>query len=164
MMVLQNILNMGYLWNKVRTDGGAYTVQSSFSGNGMVTLMSASDPNLKETLDAFAGSVDYLKNFTATDEEMSNYIIGAIRSYVNLKSTGAIMEGPMCDSMYLTGSTEEDLLKAEKEALSTTVEDIRAYADMMDKIIKQNIYFVEGSKDKIKQNKKLFNKIKTVKY
>jgi Zn-dependent M16 (insulinase) family peptidase len=164
MLVLQNILDMGYLWNKVRTDGGAYGVSSGFSYDGTMTLSSMRDPNLQETLDAFAGTVDYLKNFTATDEEMADYIIGAVKGYVNLKSSGAIMEGALCDSMYLTGLTENDLIKEEKEALTTKAADIRAYAAMMDKIIKQNIYFVEGSKDKIKKHKGLFNKVETVKY
>lgn len=159
MMVLQNVLDMGYLWNKVRTTGGAYGVQSSFSPNGRVVFISSSDPNLKETLDAFRGTVDYLKNFTATDEEMSNYIIGAIKSYVNLKATGAIMEGSICDSLYLTNTSVSELLEYEKEALSTTPEDIRNFGDMLDKVLKQNIYFVEGSKDKIEQNKELFNQI-----
>ncbi|MDF2671932.1 MAG: peptidase [Clostridiales bacterium] len=159
MMVLQNVLNMGYLWNKVRTTGGAYGVQSSFSSDGRVMLASMSDPNLKETLEAFKGAVDYLKNFKATDDEMANYIIGAVKDYVNLKTTGPLMEGALCDSMYLTNSSSNELLEFEKEALSTTPEDIRNYGDMLDKILKQNIYFVEGSKEKIEQNKQLFNEI-----
>lgn len=164
MLVLQNILNTGYLWDKIRTSGGAYTVGSSFSMDGTVMFYSQSDPNLKETLKAFAGTADYLRSFTATDDEMSYYIIGAVKDFVNLKSSGAISEGALCDSMYLTGMTVDDLLKVEKEALSTTAQDIRGYADMIDKIIKQNIYFVEGSKDKIDQDKDLFKKVITVKY
>jgi hypothetical protein len=69
------------------------------------------------------------------------------------------MEGALCDSMYLTNSSSNELLEFEKEALSTTPEDIRNYGDMLDKILKQNIYFVEGSKEKIEQNKQLFNEI-----
>lgn len=159
MMVLQNVLDMGYLWNKVRTTGGAYGVQSAFSSDGRVILASMRDPNLKETLEAFKGTVDYLKNFKATDSEMNNYIIGAVRQYVNLKSNGPIMESSLCDSMYLTNSSVNDLLEYEKQALSTTPEDIRGYGDMLDKILKQNMYFVEGSKEAIEQNKSLFNEV-----
>jgi Zn-dependent M16 (insulinase) family peptidase len=159
MMVLQNVLNNGYLWNKVRTTGGAYGVQSSFSTDGRVMLASMRDPNLKETLEAFKGSVDYLKNFKATDSEMENYIIGAVKEYVNLKNSGPLIESSLCDSMYLTNSSPEDLLQVEKQALSTTEQDIRNYANMLDEIIKQNIYFVEGSRDKIEQNSQLFNQI-----
>ncbi len=159
MMVLENVVNMGYLWNKVRTTGGAYGVQSSFSSDGRVILASMRDPNLKETLEAFKGTVEYLKNFKATDSEMSNYIIGAIKGFVNLKNNGPLMEGAICDSMYLTNSSSKDLVEAENQALSTTPEDIRKYGDMLDKILKQNIYFVEGSKEKIDENKQLFNEV-----
>lgn len=159
MMVLQNILDTGYLWNKVRTAGGAYGVQSSISPNGEVFLISMRDPNLSETLESFNGAVNYLKNFKATDDEMENYIIGAIKSFVNMKNGGAVMEGSICDSMYLKGLSYDDLIKYENEALSTSEEDIRSYGDMLDKIIKQNTYFVEGSKEKIEQNKKTFNNI-----
>lgn len=159
MMVLQNVLDTGYLWNKVRTTGGAYGVQSSFSSDGRVMLVSMRDPNLKETLEAFKGTTDYLKNFKATDSEMADYIIGAVKEYVNLKSNGPLMEGSLCDSLYLTNSSVNDLLQYEKDALSTTPEDIRNYGNMLDKIIKQNTYFVEGSKDKIEENKQLFNQI-----
>lgn len=159
MMVLQNVLNTGYLWNKVRTTGGAYGAQSLFSSNGTVLFESMRDPNLKETLEAFKGTVDYLKNFSATDQEMSDYIIGAVKSYVNLNTTGPLMEGIICDSLYLTNSSVDDLLQFEKDALSTTPEDIRNYGDMLNKILEQNAYFVEGSKEKIDQNKQLFNQV-----
>ncbi|EFG88523.1 hypothetical protein CLCAR_1744 [Clostridium carboxidivorans P7] len=90
---------------------------------------------------------------------MNNYIIGAVRQYVNLKSNGPLMESSLCDSMYLTNSSVNDLLEYEKQALSTTPEDIRNYGDMLDKILKQNMYFVEGSKEAIEQNKALFNEV-----
>jgi len=159
MMVLQNVLNMGYLWNKVRTDGGAYGVQSAFSPNGSVMFISMRDPNLKETLESFKGTADYLKNFNATNQEMADYIIGAVKDYVNLNTTGPFMEGLICDSLYLTNSSVDDLLQFEKDALSTTPDDIRNYGEMLNKVLDQNTYFVEGSKDKIEENKQLFNKV-----
>lgn len=159
MMVLENIINMGYLWGKVRTDGGAYGTASSFSPNGMVVFQSISDPNIKETLQAFKGISEYLKNFNAESSEMNDYIIGTIRSFVNLKTSGPLVESSLCDTLYFTNSSSNDLLKYQKEALSTTPEDIRNYGIVLDKILKQNIYFVEGSRDKIRQNKALFKYI-----
>lgn len=159
MMVLQNILNTEYLWNEIRTAGGAYGVQFSISSDGKVILASIRDPNLKETLDTFKGAVNYLKNFNATDTEMTKYIIGAVKDFVNLKTNGPLIESALCDAMYLTQFSPQDLLQYEKEALSTTAEDIRNYGNMLNKILNENIYFIEGSCDKIQENKKLFNEI-----
>lgn len=159
MMVLQNILNTEYLWNKIRTAGGAYGAQFSVSPDGKVILASIRDPNLKETLDSFKDAINYLKNFNATDIEMTNYIIGAVRNFVNLKTSGPLIESTICDSMYLTQFSCDDLIRCEKEALSTTPKDIRNYGNMLNKILNENIYFVEGSSDKLQKNKELFNEI-----
>ena len=159
MMVLQNILNTEYLWNELRTSGGAYGGQISISSDGKVILASIRDPNIKETFETFKNTVDYLKNFQASEDEMTKYIIGAIKEFVNLKISGPLVESALCDSIYLTGFSPNDLLKYEKEALSTTPEDIRDYGNMLDKVLNQNIYFLEGSSDKIQQNKELFNEI-----
>ena len=162
MLVLQKILSMEYLWKKVRTAGGAYGVSATFSTDGTVTFMSASDQNLRETLDAFDGSVDFLKNFQATPEEMENYIIGTIGDFLKLKSLGPLYEGIIGESMVLTGQTAESLVKIQDEALSTTAQDIRDYAVLLEKVLKQNTYFIEGSDEKINQNKDLFNKIEVL--
>jgi len=159
MMVLQNILNTEYLWNELRTTGGAYGGQISISSDGEVILASIRDPNLKETLQTFKNTANYLKNFEASDDEMTKYIIGAIKEFVNLKISGPLVESALCDSIYLTGFSSNDLLKYEKEALSTTPEDIRDYGNMLDKVLNQDIYFLEGSSDKIQENKELFNEI-----
>jgi Zn-dependent M16 (insulinase) family peptidase len=162
MMVLERILTMDYLWNKVRATGGAYSVNASFGQDGSAILMSASDPNLTETLDAFKGVVDFLKNFDANPDEMENYIIGTIGEFMKLKSMGPLYEGAIGESLYLTGMPSDDLLKMEKEALSTTAQDIRDYGTMLEKIIKQNAYFIEGSQEKIDANKDIFDKIETL--
>lgn len=162
MLVLQRLLTMDYLWNKVRATGGAYSVNAAFGQDGTALFMSASDPNIVESLDAFNGVVEYLKNFNATKEEMDNYIIGTIGDFLKLKSMGPLYEGSIGESLYLSGSSPEDLLKMQNEALSTTAQDIRDYAVMIEKILKQDAYFVEGSDTKIDENKNIFNKIEVI--
>ncbi|WP_416176490.1 insulinase family protein [Clostridium sp.] len=159
MLVLENVLNMGYLWNTIRTNGGAYGAACSFLPDGLVVMKSMRDPNIKETLQTFQGTADYLKNFKATDAEMNNYIIGAIKNFVNLNTAGELAKSSICDLLYLTNTSVDDLIKHEKEALSTTAKDIRNYGNMMDEILKQNVYFVEGSEMKIQENKGLFRSI-----
>jgi len=158
MMVLQKILNMDYLWNKVRVSGGAYNVGVSISNDGTIIFQSSSDPNLKETLDIFRGSVDYLRNFDATEAEMENYIIGVLGELQQLSTMGPLYEGDIAFNMYLSGMSEEDLLLLESEVLSTTAEDIRNMADMVEKALENSIYYVEGSKDKIAENSNLFTR------
>ena len=76
--VLNKILSSDWLYNQVRVIGGAYGGFSSFSSTGRVYFGSYRDPNLKETLETFNGTPDYLDKFEADETDMDRYIIGTI--------------------------------------------------------------------------------------
>ncbi|WP_420806603.1 hypothetical protein [Clostridium autoethanogenum] len=66
------------------------------------------------------------------------------------------------DDMYIMGITQEDVQKYRDEILSTTADDIRNYAPMMDGIMKQNNLCVSGNENIINSNKALFQSIKNL--
>jgi Zn-dependent M16 (insulinase) family peptidase len=156
MMVLENILNSDYLWQKLRIKGGAYGGAMSFTSEELL-FYSYRDPNLKETLNTFDEAVNYLKNFKADDSEMANYIIGTIGNMDSL--TSPQYKGAIGDNMYFKGITQEDVQKQRDEVLATTSEDIRNYAALIENVIKQNFYCVVGGETKVNENKKLFDRI-----
>lgn len=160
MKVLQRILNSGYIWQQVRVRGGAYGGSISLADDGSIIFMSYRDPNLKQTLIAYDNVVEYLKNFDASDEEMTNYIIGTIGSMdLNLNPKA---KGILSTMRFLRGVTKEDLDKEREEILSTSAQDIREYAVMIEKVLKQNIYTAAGDENIIKQNSDIFNEIRDV--
>ncbi|MBU3158400.1 insulinase family protein [Clostridium frigoris] len=156
MKVLEKILNSDYLWKELRVKGGAYGGSMSFTKDE-VLFYSYRDPNLKETLDTFDGVVKFLKNFSADDKEMTNYIIGTIGSMDYLK--GPYVKGILGDNMYFSGTTQKDIQKIRDEVLETSASDIRELAGLLDAVIKQNLHCVVGSETKINNNKNLFDKI-----
>lgn len=156
MMVAENILNSDYLWKELRVKGGAYGGAMRFT-NHEVLFYSYRDPNLKETLNTYNGAVKFLKNFKANDKEMTNYIIGTIGSMDNL--TSPYYRGSIGDNMYFTRTTQDDIQKLRNEVLSTTAEDIRKFADVLDDVMKQNLHCVVGSETKVNENKVLFDRI-----
>ncbi|MCB2293833.1 insulinase family protein [Clostridium algoriphilum] len=156
MKVIENILNSDYLWPELRIKGGAYGGAMSFTRDEVI-FYSYRDPNLKETLNTFNQVVNYLRNFKASEKEMANYIIGTIGSMDNLTSPYAI--GVLGDSMYFSGTTQDDIQKLRNEVLSTTADDIKNAANLLEDVIKQNLHCVVGSETKINENKILFNKI-----
>ncbi|MCX7747677.1 MAG: insulinase family protein [Clostridia bacterium] len=160
MKVLANIINSSYLWQEVRLKGGAYGAGAAFSSNGIGAMYSYYDPNLKETMNVFNKTPEFLKNFKATKEEMTNYIIGTIGKE-DLNGTPDI-KGLLADYQYFSGSPQEFLQKERQEILSTTAQDINSYAEMLQKLMDENIYCVVGSETKINENKDLFKEIKTV--
>lgn len=156
MKVIENILNSDYLWQELRVKGGAYGGAMTFTKND-VLFYSYRDPNLKETLNTFNGAVEFLRNFKADEKEMTNYIIGTIGSMDSL--IGPSSKGLIGDNMYFSGTTQEDIQKLREEVLSTTADDIRNFADILEIVMKQSLHCTVGGETKVNENKDLFDKI-----
>lgn len=158
MMVLRTILE-SYLKKQLRIKGGAYSVGVEKS-NSDISFYSTSDPNLKDTIDIFNTVPSYLRNFNADKNEMAKYILASV-NYVDTLLDPKY-KGSEADDMYIMGITQEDVQKYRNEILSTTAEDIRNYAPMMDAVIKQNNICVSGNENAINSNKALFQSIKNL--
>jgi Zn-dependent M16 (insulinase) family peptidase len=157
MRVLETLLRYDYFWTKIRVQGGAYGAFTSFNRNGMMNFGSYRDPNLKETIDVFDGTADYLENFAASDREMTKAIIGTI-SGVDTPLTPQ-MKGEMADNCYLRGISYLDRQQMRTEILTTRQGDIKALAPLVRDCMKENVLCVFGGEQKIKDNKKLFGSV-----
>lgn len=159
--VLKTIMSYDYLWNNVRVKGGAYGCMcgfSSISGNGYFT--SYRDPNLKETNDIYDRAVDYIRNFTADERDMTKYIIGTISGLDTPRTPRS--QGNISMGAYLSGTTQEDLQKQRDEILNVTQEDIRKLADIVKAVLDCGNLCVIGNEGKIEQNKDLFLEVKNL--
>lgn len=160
MQVMKTIARFDYLWNKVRVQGGAYGVMSSFGRDGNTYIVSYRDPKLKETLAVYDGIEQYLRNFEADEREMTKYIIGTI-SNLDYPITPS-MRGEIALINYLSKITQEDIQRERDEVINTKVEDIRQFADLLKHVMSQNCICVLGNEGKIKENKDIFNKLVNV--
>lgn len=158
--LLESILGFDYLWNAVRVKGGAYGVFSNFRRDGGAYIVSYRDPNIKSTLEAYDNIPKYLNDFEADEREMTKYIIGTIRKYDQPISNG--IKGDIAVSYYLSNFTYEDLQKEREEIINADVEKIKSFAPMIKDLMKEDYICVLGNEEKIKENKDLFNNIKSV--
>lgn len=156
--VLKQVLSR-YLTMEIRAKSGAYGA-GAIKDDSSIVLYSYRDPKLKETINTFNNMGNFLKNFTADKNEMITHITRAI--YVIDFPKGPMGKGTEGDEMYITGRTQQDVQKYRDEILSTTVEDIRSYAGMIDDIIKQNNLCAAGNEEKLKSEKDLFQVIKNL--
>jgi Zn-dependent M16 (insulinase) family peptidase len=106
MHVLETLLRYDYFWTKIRVQGGAYGAFTSFNRNGMLYFGSYRDPNLKETLDVFDGTGDYVRHFEASDREMDKFIIGTM-SGIDTPLTPQ-MKGSAAATCWLRGISKAD--------------------------------------------------------
>lgn len=153
--VLRSILSTVYLWEKVRTQGGAYGSSCSFDMYaGDFCLVSYRDPNLAETIDVYDGIADFLEHLDLPADELTKYIIGCV-GHLDPALTPS-QKGMVSLTEYLTGMTPEMKQKRRDELLSTTLQDIKAYAPLFRKIKEKGNICVLGNEDKIKKAKNMF--------
>jgi len=155
---LRSLLSTGFLWEKVRMQGGAYGSSNSFDFyTGDYGLVSYRDPNLSETLDIYDEIADFVANLDLPDEELQKLIIGCMGKLdppLTPDRRGSIS---MVD--HLTGRTYAMKQKFREELLSTKLEDLKAYAGLFVKIKESGNVCVLGNEEKIKKSKPLFNEL-----
>ena len=158
LQILKLILSYDYLWTNIRVKGGAYGCMSGFKRNGESYFVSYRDPNLKNTLDVYAGIPDYLEHFQADERAMTKYIIGTV-SGLDVPKTPK-MQGQFSMAAYLMGITEEELQKERNQILDAQAEDIRALAPLVRAILQDGDICVIGGEEAIEKNKELFHETK----
>ena len=157
LMVLDTILQYGYLWTKVRVQGGAYGAFTRFYDNGDMVFCSYRDPNLRSSVEAYDGLADYLKTFDVSDREMTKYVIGTL-SRIDVPLTPSL-RGEKAMTRYFTGTTDEVAQARRDQLLATTAADIKALSPLIEAVMKDDNLCVMGSEATIRQEKDLFTNL-----
>ncbi len=158
--VLKVMMGYDYLWMNIRVKGGAYGCMSSFARSGDCYMVSYRDPHLKETIDVFNGAADYLRNFDASERDMTKFVIGAVSAMDTPLNPKAV--GLRSLSAYLGKYTYEAAQKERDEVLSCDVKTIRSLAPYAEAIRDSEIVTAVGSEEKINSEKDLFKTIRTL--
>ena len=160
LQILKVILSYDYLWQNVRVKGGAYGCMSNFSRLGEGYFMSYRDPNLEKTNEVYEGVVDYLKNFSVSERDMTKYIIGTI-SNMDQPMT-PVTKGDRSMNLYMNQVSEEMIRKERAEVLDATEEDIRALAEIVEAVLKENYFCVIGNEEKLEEQNELFMELRSI--
>ncbi|MDD4231163.1 MAG: insulinase family protein [Candidatus Cloacimonetes bacterium] len=153
--VLSNILSNEFLYKELRVKGGAYGGGANFGMDGYQFFYSYRDPNLKESLQTYNEVPEYIRRFQCSKRDMDKYILGDISIMDYPKTPEGI--GAQSDRDFITGFTQEDRQQIRDEVLSTTLQDLRQYADMVQAIMDKNHYAVMGNEAKIKESADIFD-------
>ncbi len=117
-------MNLDYMWNRVRVQGGAYGGRASFSPyTGVVSFLSWRDPNLRGTLEVYDQAADYLSQVEMSETDLERAIIGAISDLDSYQLPDA--KGFSATVRYLLGYSDAERQKTRDEVFSTTVQDFR---------------------------------------
>ena len=130
---------------------------SNFNRIGEGYFVSYRDPNLRRTLEVYDGVVDYLKDFTVSERDMTKYIIGTM-SNIDQPMTPAA-KGDRSMNLYMNHVTEDMIKEERAQVLEATQEDIRELAGIVEAMMKAEQICVIGSEDKIEEAKDMFDTV-----
>lgn len=141
--VILRYLRMGYLWEKVRVQGGAYGAFCSLDRlSGTLVQASYRDPSVQRTLRAYDEVGTYLCNFHPDARELTSAIVGAIGDLDTHMLPDA--KGAASLARYLTGDTDEHRQTMRDQILATTGQHFRDFADMMEAVARKGSVCVLG--------------------
>lgn len=155
MKVLKTIIDLEYLWNKVRVEGGAYGCGCQIFRSGGMYLYSYRDPHVNRTMQAFDATAAFLENFTASSKEMNRYLLGAINSLDKPLTNGD--KAGISFSRYLCKISQKDLQQEREELLSTTAADITKYQNLFQEPL--GSVCTIGNESKIAENKQYYTTV-----
>lgn len=155
MQVLKTIIDLEYLWNKVRVQGGAYGCGSNFLKNGNFYMYSYRDPDLKNTYEVYDQLKDFLRKLQLDGKQMRQYIIGTINILDRPKSNAEKFDLSL--ARHFMNITKEDIQKERDEILSATEEELKIYISLFEKLGKN--YCTVGNEDMIEGQKEMFDEI-----
>lgn len=155
--IAQTMLSYGYLWNEIRSKGGAYGCSVRFGRGGSVVFSSYRDPKLEATDKVYEGTPAYLEHYEADEREMTKAIIGAIGEMDTPRS--AQMSGQLALAAYYSKVTDEMLSAERREVLTATPADIRALAPLVREALRYEAKCVIGNESAIERAEDFFTEI-----
>ncbi len=128
--VIARHLRMGWLWDQVRVQGGAYGAFCTLDRlSGSLTQVSYRDPNVDRTLAVYDGSAAYLRELRLSRRELELAIVGAIGDLDAYLLPDA--RGMASLARHLCGDSEETRQQMREEILSTTLKNFNDFAEVM---------------------------------
>ena len=128
--VITRHLRMGWLWDQVRVQGGAYGAFCSLDRmSGTLALVSYRDPNVEKTLAAYDGTADYLRKLDLSDRDLTLAIVGAIGDLDTYLLPDA--RGAASLSRHLTDDRDDLRQRMREEILGTTRRHFTEFAEVM---------------------------------
>ena len=132
MHVATRMLTLEYLQNEVREIGGAYGVSMRVTASGMVECSTYRDPTPSRSLQIMNTLGDALRKMLSEEVDIDRYIVASIASMEPYRSPAD--EALLAISLFVENRDGDDLERVRREMLTTTKEQLLAFATLLDTI------------------------------
>lgn len=116
MRVLSRVTSLGWLWDKIRIQGGAYGTGLTLGDNGCACFYSYRDPNASRSLRCYRQTAENLRIYLEGAPDLTNFILGTVAESEPLLLPRHL--GKAADGLYWQGATYADRLKVRREILA----------------------------------------------
>ncbi|MCM8536820.1 MAG: insulinase family protein [Lentisphaeraceae bacterium] len=159
--LLNQLLSTGYLWERIRVQGGAYGCYLTYDRlSGALILASYRDPNLEKTLDVFNEIHEFLENLEMPENALEKLLLGTF-GRLDAPMTNS-QKGKLALNRHLTGVKIDEINKYRAELLDSTLNDLKAFAKYFKTLSEDGVVCVHGSAARIAESKNLFDETLTV--
>ena len=149
-LVITKYIRNTWLWDRIRVQGGAYGSFCIFDRlSGSICFVSYRDPNILETIDAFDGSSEFLKNIELDQRELQKGIIRTIADIDAPLFPDA--KGFASMRYYLTKDTDEARQQMRDDILSTGIHHFREFAEVLRMVKERGIIKIMAPLDILKK-------------
>ena len=131
-LVLGRVMTLGYLWGAIRVQGGAYGTGFGVGLSGNAGLHSYRDPNAARSLGCYRQAPAFIRQLPDAVSDLTDFIIGAVAESEPYMSPR--QQGKTADGWFWNGVTYEDRCGRRGELLSTTPDDLAAFAEALEKM------------------------------
>lgn len=159
LLVMTKLLSRGFLWHKIREEGGAYGTFLWVARNGKLVVSSYRDPQVENTFRAFRQLADYAEDHAWTDRELLGGQISVTADLINPQTPAN--EGINNEIRCLTGYTHAQRQQVLKEACTFGLADIPDFLPVLHRLSGEGAVCSVGNGEKLTQSK-LFQKIISV--
>ena len=142
LQLASQIISLGYLWNAIRVQGGAYGAGMLARDTGLTLCYSYRDPNGAGSVEKYRSCGDFLRSFANQTSDFTGFIIGAVAGSSPLMTPKT--KAQVADRFYFSRTTWENRCRVRNELIHATGNDLVAAADLLDKAINEGGLCIAG--------------------
>ena len=139
------IVSYSYLWNEIRVQGGAYGTGMRVTQDGLAFIYSYRDPSASRSLECYSRISGFIKEFSASQEDLTGFIIGTANSPL----LSPKLKGAVADSRYFRGITQELRRSLLKQIIESSRQDLLDMADGIQSTLDSGCVCVLAPKEKL---------------
>lgn len=153
MQLASQMISLGYLWNVIRVQGGAYGAGMFAQNSGLAGCYSYRDPAGAASLEKYQDCAAFLRQMAEGTEDYTGFIIGAVAGDSPLLTPKS--RAKLAGQQYLCHTSWDQLCQRRAQLLNTTKQDLLTCADALERTLQDAGVCLVGGKEQLEACKEL---------